>query len=241
MRDLCVHFPLQRRGPNMKLVYLWSWQSFSTPPMLLRMIITWVCAWATMQCGQVQPQMVVPVEDINTGNVKTTLGRVKAEGSGTLTKWDRKERSRHHVSEGEFKTDESGHDRHTQHEEDMRKCPLVLDGVINRWWWVESMLSSILNTRLWAGGVTFHPRQLETNRLDEPPEGTDSTQPLRSHWTPKPSYINEKEWPPRLLKAGQDTAETCLLSLCWHQLHDTTCVNCDLALSEQHNRLQLAT
>lgn len=69
------------------------------------------------------------------------------------------------------------------------------------------MLSSILNTRLWAGGVTFHPRQLETNRLDESPEGTDSTQPLGSRRTPKPSSINQKEWPPRLLKAGKDTAE----------------------------------
>lgn len=103
----------------------------------------------------------------------------------------------------------------------MRKCPLVLDGVINRWWWVESMLSSILNTRLWAGGVAFHPPQLETSRLDESPEGTDCTQTLRSLWTPKPFYMNQKEWPPRLLKV--DTAEIHLLSLCWHQLHDTTC------------------
>ncbi len=49
--------------------------------MLLWMIITWVRAWGTTQCGQGQPQMVVPVEDINSGNVKTTLGQVKAEGA----------------------------------------------------------------------------------------------------------------------------------------------------------------
>lgn len=81
MRDLCARFPLRLRSPNVKLVYLWSWQSFSTLRMLLGMIITWVCAWATMQCGQGQPQMVVPVEDINSGNVKTTLRQVKAEGA----------------------------------------------------------------------------------------------------------------------------------------------------------------
>lgn len=90
MRDLCVcvRFPLQLRRPNMKPVYLRSWQSFSTLPMLLRMIITWVCAWATMQCGQVQPQMVAPVEDINTGNVKTTL----RQGRGEQNTWSETER-----------------------------------------------------------------------------------------------------------------------------------------------------
>lgn len=67
------------------------------------------------------------------------------------------------------------------------------------------MLSSILNTRLWAGGVTFHPRQLETNGLDESPEGTDSTQPLGPHWTPKLLCINQKARPPRLLKVGTDS------------------------------------
>lgn len=49
--------------------------------MLLWMIITWVCAWGTTQCGQGQPQMVVPVEDINSGNVKITVGQVKGEGA----------------------------------------------------------------------------------------------------------------------------------------------------------------
>lgn len=44
------------------------------------MIITWVRAWGTTQCGQGQPQIVVPVEDINSGNVKTTPGQVKKLG-----------------------------------------------------------------------------------------------------------------------------------------------------------------
>lgn len=78
---ICVCFPLQLCSPNVKLVYLWSWQSFSTLRMLLWMIITWVHAWGTTQCGRGQPQMVVPVEDINSGNVKTTLRQVKAGGA----------------------------------------------------------------------------------------------------------------------------------------------------------------
>lgn len=68
--------------------------------------------------------------------------------------------------------------RYRQLEGDMQKYQLVRDDVINGRWWTESMLSRVLNTRLWAGGVTFLPRQLETNRLDESPEGTHSTQQL---------------------------------------------------------------
>ena len=87
---ICVRFPLQRRSPNVKLVYLRSWQSFSTLRMLLWMIITWVRARGTTQRGQGQPQMVVPVEDINSGNVKTTPRTSKCGGSEILRKWDRK-------------------------------------------------------------------------------------------------------------------------------------------------------
>lgn len=78
MRDLCVRFPLRLCSPNVKLVYLGLWQSFSTPRMLLWMIITRVWALGTIQCGQSQLQMVEPVEDINSGNVKMTLREVKA-------------------------------------------------------------------------------------------------------------------------------------------------------------------
>lgn len=57
-------------APNANLVYLWLWQSFFTLRMLVGMITTLVCAWGTMQCGQGQLQMIVPVNDINCGNVK---------------------------------------------------------------------------------------------------------------------------------------------------------------------------